>query len=266
MTSQSLTLTYATRATAGEPLDLLKIEQDDWATTTAVVTEEEMVRRIMAILYQDEVPGSRIDCGMVGGVMTCAIRVYPLVPGLVYRLHTSHGTLSEPLVEEIEETEDLAFQLTDTETIRHPARSISEVVWLSDCFDADGGIVAPPALSASGQEVTSGRAVYGTARVTYLTERHTYALGCPRREGALANFYSAAVYGLYAGGLNWLEIEMPPGIEEYEENPDADCGWGSVGGAITAPEDEPYPVEEGNRMRITVVDYCSQLVASDEIY
>ena len=267
MPSHALTLTYATRTTARSPLDLLQIEQDDWATATGVVTSAAMVRRLSAILYdEDRRDELRLDCGMAGDSVRCLVRVWPLVPGLVYRFATSHGTLSERLVEEISETEDVFFQLSTTEQVRHPVRSIESVEWLADCYDADGAIVAPPALSASGQEVTSGRPVYGTARVIYTTERHTYALTCPRREGALANFYTAAVYGVYAGGLNWLEIDMPPGIEEFEQDPDADCGWGSAGGSIDWPEDEPYPVEESNRTRITVVDYCSQEVASDRIY
>lgn len=267
MPSHALTLTYATRATSREPLDLLQIEQDDWATATGVVTSAAMVRRLSAILYdEDRRDELRLDCGLSGDSVRCLVRVWPLVPGLVYRFATSHGTLSERLVEEISETEDVFFQLTTVERVKHPVRAIESVEWLADCYDADGAIVAQPALSAVGQEVRSGRPVYGTARVKYQTERHTYALTCPRREGALANFYSAAVYGVYSGGLNWLEIDMPPGIEEFEQDPDADCGWGSAGGSIDWPEDEPYPVEESNRTRLTVVDYCSQIVASDNVY
>ena len=266
MPTHALTLTYTTTSRERSPRDLLQIEQEEWARSTGVVTEADMVRRLVGILYQEDRPELRLDCGVTGDGVRCLLFVWPLVPGLVYRFATSHGTLSERLVEEIEATEDVSFQLTIEAEVQHPIRRLIAVEWLADCYDLDGAIVAPPVLSVDGQTVRSGRPVYGTARVTYAAERHTYALTCPRREGALADFYSAAVYGVYAGGINWLEIDMPPGIEAFEQNPDADCGWGSGSGSIDWPEDEPYPVEESNRTRITVVDYCSQEVASDRVY
>jgi hypothetical protein len=209
---------------------------------------------------------SRVDCGFVGEDLVCAVFVYPRVAGLAYQFHTSHGTLSERSVELAEIEESLNFSMTAEEQPRYPARSIASAEWLAECYDVQGNVIPAPALTISGGSIRAGQACYGSVNLRYTTERHTYLLTCPRREEALDNHYSAAVYGVYSGGINWLEIEMPPGIDAFEADPDAQCGWGSSQGSITAPEREPAPVEDGGHDRKTVVDYCSQEVASDEVY
>lgn len=266
MSTHALTLTYAAPpSTEGEPLDLLLIEQQDWRLGTGLVTKAELVGTLAHWLYGEDYQ-SRVDCGFVGADLVCGINVYPRVAGLVYQFHTSHGTLSERSVELAEIEESCNFALEAEAQPRYPARSIASAEWLGECYDLNGNVIPPPALTISGGSIRAAVACYGSVNVRYTTERHTYLLTCPRREEALDNHYSAAVYGVYAGGLNWLEIEMPPGIDAFEADPDAECGWGSSQGSITAPDREPAPVEDGNHDRKTVVDYCSQQVASDEVY
>ncbi len=262
----TLTLTYAAAdAAEGEPLDLLLIEQQDWRLGTGLVTKAELVGALANWLY-DEDYQSRVDCGFVGEDLVCAVFVYPRRAGLAYQFHTSHGTLSERSVELAEIEESLNFSLEAEAQPRYPARSIAEAEWLAECYDVHGNVIPPPALTISGGSIRAGQACYGSVNLRYTTERHTYLLTCPRRADALDNHYSAAVYGVYSGGLNWLEIEMPPGIDAFEADPDAQCGWGSSQGSVTAPDREDDPVEDGGHDRKTVVDYCSQEVASDEVY
>lgn len=263
--AESLTISLAVPASDREPRDLLQIEQDDWLPYTGVVTRAEMVRFVAAILYGG-VYESRLECGLAGGAVVCAIRVYPRIPALAYQFSTSWGTLSERAVIEPEIEEIINFRLTDREEPSHPARSISSATWLAETYDSSGAVIPAPQLTIDGDSILAAVPVYGAVRVTYTTERHDYLLTAPRRDDAVDNHFSAVVYGVYDGGINWLEVEMPPGIEGFEADADADCGWGSVDGAITTPDDEARPVLPSGADRLTVVDYCSQTVVSDVTY
>lgn len=260
MTTQSLSITYTGPAVATK--DLLQLEQSAWGAYTGKVTRAEMIRYLSATLYGTEY-SSRIDCGLVSGSVVCVVAAYPRIADLVYRLHTSHGTLSSPTMEMPLLTEALSFTLTTEVSPEHPVREIKSVEWLSECYNAEGAVVDPPALSTDGERITIPTAVYGSVSVTYRTERHSYVLTAPRREDAIDNHYSAAVYGVYDGGITWLVIEMPPGIETFEADAGAYCGWGSS--ASVTDDDQDYPVTDGKHTRTTDVDYCSQEIISEEI-
>nr|WP_321465166.1 hypothetical protein [uncultured Desulfobulbus sp.] len=261
MTTQSLSISYS-GPDAASAKDLLQLEQSPWGAYTSRVTRAEMVRYLSALLYGTEY-SSHIDCGLVNGAVVCVVAAYPRVPDLVYRLHTSHGALSSPAREMPLLTEALSFRLTTELSPAHPVRKIKSVEWLSECYNAEGAVVDPPPLSTDGETITIPTAVYGSVSVTYRTERHSYVLTSPRREDAIDNYYSAAVYALYDGGISWLVIEMPPGIETFEINEDAECGWGST--ASITDDDQDYPVTDGKHTRTTDVDYCSQEIISEEI-
>lgn len=263
MPQASLTLTYSPRAaaTAGDPLDLLQIEQDDWHRTTGAITKQQMVRWLGAML-EHRAAVNEADCAMVGPDLVCLVRVYPRRAGLVYRFLASWGTLSERSVETVELRELVQFRLTDEARCDHPVREILSVDWAGDCWGPEGEVVAAPVLTAAGETVQCSRPVYGTAEVRYLCERHSYALTVPRRADAIDNHFSAVVVGVYAGGLNWLEIDMPPGIEQFEQDPDAVC-MGSTGGRIGAPDEDDGPPRGSGGDRHTVLDYCTKEVLSD---
>jgi hypothetical protein len=242
--------------------NLLQIEQEDWAAYTGVVTRSEMVYAIANTLY-----GTSYDpatwCGLVDGNVVSTIYVYPRIPDLAYQLHTSWGSLSQRREATIELTEILNYRLTDAVQPDHPPLAIRSASWLDDCYDAAGTLVAPPALTIESGEIRSAQKVYGAVTINYTTIRHTYTLNQPRRETAIDNQYSAAVYGLYEGGINWLVLEMPPGIEAFEADPDAWCGW-SGSGRVIDDDKEPWPVNPGGADRRTTVDYCTQKIISDE--
>lgn len=261
MTTQSLSITYNGPEASGG-LGLLQIEQQPWAPYTGKVTRAEMVRYLSALLYGGEYQSS-IDCGLVAGAVVCVVNVYPRVADLVYQFQTSHGTLSGRSVEMVKETEAMSFALTTEVTPSHPVRAILAVEWISECYNADGAVVDQAQLSTDGSTITIPTPVYGSVSVTYRTERHSYVLNAPRRDDAIDNFYSAAVFGVYDGGVDWLTIEMPPGIETFEADAGAYCGWGST--ASVTDDDPDYPVTDGKHTRTTDVDYCSQETISEEI-
>jgi hypothetical protein len=267
MTSPRLTLAYSGQASEREALDLLLIEQEDWRPYTGVVTLAGMVGYLAALLYGEDYQ-DRIDCGLTGGEVVCAVFVYPRRAGLVYQFHASHGSLSERQIEEIEIEEGVNFSLSNRATPQYPPLAIALAEWLDAVYDVAGNLIPPPALTIHSGEIHSAVPCYGSVQVRYTTERHSYILTAPRRDDGqtIDNYYSAVVYGVYSGGINWLEIEMPPGIATFESDPDANCGWGSVDGSISRPDDEEQPVQPRPKNRHTVIDYCSQETASDNFY
>ena len=264
MTESTLTITYTRPGRDVAGLDLLMIEQERWLPYVGRVTKSEVVGQLAAWLYSEAWEG-RMDCGLQGGMVVCAVHAYPRVAGLGYQFHASHGYLSERSVAMVEVSEIVNFRLTDREQPKYPPRTIASASWMGNCYTQEGDEIPPPTLSIDDGELVSALPVYGAVEVRYLTERHTYILSTPRREEALDNHYSAVVYGVYSGGLSWLEIDMPPGIEAFEADPNAICGWGDSG-SVTGPEDEDRPVTPRGADRITVQDYCSGEIISDQTY
>ena len=251
MPQAALTLTYTnpTGSGAADPLDLLQIEQDDWHRSTGAITKQQMVRWLAAML-DHRAAVNEADCGMSGGMMVCLVRAYPRRAGLNYRFLASWGELSERTVDLVELTELVQFRLDTEARTDHPVREILSADWAGDCWGLEGEVVAPPPLTAAGEAVTCSRPVYGTATVRYLCERHTYTLSVRRREDALDNHFSAVVVGVYAGGLNYLEIDMPPGIEQFEADQDAVCMGSSAAALVprtTTTASPPRPALIGTR-------------------
>ena len=263
MSASTLTLTYQRPQSSRTPRDLLQIEQDDWRPYTGVVTVGEMVGYLANWLYSEQYD-SMIDCGLVGDDVVCTVRVYPREPNLAYQFYTSWGTLSARSVAMLEIEETINFAMEARVSPEHPPRSIASAEWLDDCYDLEGNIISPPALAIDGEEIVSSVACYGSVLVSYVTEQHTYLVTCPRRAEAIDNNFSAVVYGVYSGGLNWLVLEMPPGIDAFEADQEARCGWGGISGSITGPEDG-VPEDTTKADKLTVVDYCSQQVADERI-
>lgn len=261
MQQSSLSISYA--APKRSPLDLLMIEQQEWGASVGAVTRAELARMLKATLYGGQYE-NRTDCGVVDGSLACILYVYPRVLGLAYRFFTSHGRLGGCYSVLATEEELLNFRLTTRERPKYPPRRIVSASWMDDCYDANGATIPRPALAIEGEEIVSAEPVYGAVKVVYQTERHRYLLTCPRREGAVDNLFSAVVYGVYQGGLSWREIEMPPGIEAFEADANAECGWGGTA-SLLDPEDNQGPIEDSPHNRTTKVSYCTQKILRDEI-
>lgn len=254
MITASLPIPYSSAEAV--PLDLLEIEQKPWSVYTGKVTKQEVVR-IVAALFNDTKYQSKIDCGLAGDTLVSILYLYPRVAGLVYRLYCDWGELSEPVVEEVEIDELVQFDLVESASPQHPALEIVQAKWLDDCYDAAGNIIKSPGLTIDAGQLVSSAAVHATAKVRYRCERHTVALTAPRRTGAIDNQWSSVVVAAYAGGLVYKEIDMPPGIEVFAADPDAQCGAGWTGNVRESVAD-PYPPNPTGADLVTEVDYCKQ--------
>lgn len=246
---------------SSDPLDLLVIEQESWHRYTGKVTRQEMARLILSWLNNGDYE-AKANCATDGKTLLCRLLVWPRVAGLVYEMLASWGSLSLPVIEMVEETELLQFHLTDAERPRHPVRQLLSVSWADECYDATGQTIVAPELSLRGHDLRANRKVYGTAEIRYLAERHSYLLNIPRREEAYDKHFEATVAGVYSGGLNWLQVQMPPGIEAFENDPDYRCGGSSSGHLIEPEDDDSVPEPDGRDYEV-IVDYCSQEVISD---
>ena len=256
-------ITFTISKPAASSLGLLLIEQQEWAAYTGNVTTGVMVSALRTLLYGEE-STDRVNCGVIDGAVICQIDVYPRRPGLAYQFATSWGELSPRSEEEITETELVSFHLESSASPSHPCREIISATWVDHLvYDADGNEIAAPLLIIDGTTIATknGQAIYGTAGVVYHTERHSYSLVIPRRDEAIDNFFSAVVYGWYEGGLDYLQIDLPPGIEVFEADAAATCGH-SVTASVTDDEDNPIdqPVTSS---RVSIIDYCSQEVVED---
>ena len=263
MTDHTLTITYSLPIGTADGQDLLRLEQEDWSVYTGAITKGEMIRWLGAMI-QDTTYQPLIDCGLAGDQLVCTLYAYPYQPELIYQLHPSWGTLSERRVETIEIREMVQFRLTTEARTDYPVRQILGVDWAADCYGPEGEIVPPPPLTADRETLSCTSPVYGTAAVHYTCERHTYILNAPRRETALDNQWSVIVVGVYEGGLTWVAVEMPPGIERFEADPDAICGRRSGSGSVIM-DDELPPVQPNTARRTTEIDYCTQEVLTDRI-
>jgi hypothetical protein len=247
---------------AREPLDLLLIEQEEWDTYTGMIKKSELAEFVRARLWGGDYQSS-VDCGFVDDEIVCEILVYPREPQLLYQFYTSWGRLgprqeSRPELEEI-----INFRLTAEESPQYPCEAIPYAEWLTECYDAEGALVPNPAFIITGGSIRIPAPLYGSIRIRYQTNRHRYILSLPRRPDAFADHYSAVVYGLYAGGLNWKDVEMPPDIETFEQDATADCGWGR---GQFGPEERNYPPIVHTVDRETVMDYCRQAIITDETH
>lgn len=248
----------------GEPE--LIIEQQEWSKNNSDgPSKAEMLKMIKAALYGGEY-SPPTDCAVVDGKLTCIIYVYPTVPEMAYQFFTSYGTLSSRATAMLTVTETIEFKLSDRESTEHPAVKIISAQWQWNCFDKDGNQVNRPEISIDGEDIVLSHAVYGTVEVVYQVERHQYTLTVPKREGSIANSFSAVVYGIYDGGISWHEIDLPDGIAEYEDD-EALCGWGRGGsGSVIDNDDEDNSPVDSNHSRVTKVNYCAQKVISDTIF
>ena len=255
-------ITFTISKPAGSSLGLLQIEQQEWSAYTGRVTTGVMVSALRTLLYGEE-STDRVNCGVIDGAVICQIDVYPRRSGLEYQFAASWGELSPRYEEEITETELVSFHLASSASPSHPCREILSATWVDHLvYDAEGNKIAAPALIIDGTIATqNGQAIYGTAEVIYRSERHRYSLVIPRRGTAIDNFFSAVVYGWYEGGLDYLQIDLPPGIEVFEADAKASCGYSSTA-SVTDDEDDPID-QPVTASRVSDIDYCSQEVVED---
>lgn len=260
----NLTINFSPEQSARVSEELLLVEQAEWRPYTGYVTKGNMVRYLANLLY-GEAYQAQIDCGLTGGQVVAAIHVYPLRGDVQYQLLTTHGVLSEPVLEESEQEETLHFNLELTAGLRYPASRVLSTEWLSS-YAADGTPATKPAVTVDGREITAAALVYGSLLVRYVANRSTHLLTLDKREDATENFYSAFVVGLPVGGRPvFLEFEPPPTAEEMAQG-GYDCGMGSGGDPQVTEIEHPLdPPEASSHQRTILIDYCTQEVLMDSI-
>ncbi len=251
---------------AREPIDLVLLEQREWRPYAGIVTKANMVRYLARILYGDQWQ-EQIDCGLSGDAIIIGIHVFPLRPGVRFRLAATIGELSDGDYEEIEERESVHFNLEREANLRHPALRVIDTKWLTGPYLAGGIKTAPPALSVSGQRLTAPVPVFGSVLVTCIVPRWLFLLTLPweTAQPALAGGWSEfAVCYPPPGRPVALELSAPPGAQEMAEL-GLPCGY-SFRGEVNWPEDDSWPPKEsGGKVKRISGDYCALKLDSEEL-
>lgn len=245
------------------------LEQREWRPYTGYVTKAALVRHLANIFWPEEISAPQFDCAIYGDQMICPVYAYPLTPGVAYSLNCSHGELSERVVDFVEYTETLQVSLESAVSTRYPVHSMLSYRWVSaEVWDSTGTTINPPAITASGKEITiPGQPVFGDIEVTYIIERHSYILTVDGLVDEPENKFSSTVFALaYGSRPVVLEIEPPPGADEWEAGRD-DCAWGWIGqGSVTYPDEEDNKPVAAYADKETKIDYCTGEQLSSEVY
>jgi hypothetical protein len=266
---QSLAIALSNRDSASAR-DLLVLEQKEWGTATGGVSKPQLVEYLGRITYGEDTEygwSESLDCGMEGGGCAVTVYAYPASPALPYQIAATWGLLGGRVLDEFVQQEVLEFSLADEGRTKYPSQGIISALAVGNLYDENGVVIPLPAITCALDTVRLGRRVYGAILVKYLVLRHVYSLRVERRdpETTVENFFSTVVYGWYDGGGAYLEIEPPPGAEEYAA--DAACGFGQSTGEDD-DDDDGYPEipDAAGANRIIVHDYCSGAVISDNTY
>ena len=264
----SLSLSLSSPAGLAER-DLLMLEQKEWGPHTGGISRADLVEYLGRKIYGEDTDngwGESVDCGMEDGAVVTEVYAYPSLVGLAYRIGCTWGTLSQFVVQELEQDEVLEFSLASEARTKYPSQGIISAQAIGDLYDAGGAVVPLPGITSSLDTVYLSRAVYGKILVRYRVLRHRYSLRIERRDQAttVENFFSSIVYAWWAGGVKHLEIEPPPGAEEYAA--DSECGRGGGTSSDDDDDDDPEVPTAAGADRHIVYDYCSSELISDNTY
>jgi hypothetical protein len=250
--------------------DLLILEQEERGAHVGSVSRAQFVEYLGRQLYGTDTENSwqeAIDCGMDGTDCVTAVLAYPYLAALPYQIAATWGMLGERIVQEYTQEEVLELSLANQAATKYPCQEIITARALGDLFDERGVVVPLPSITISGDTVTLSRKVYGKVLVAYRVIRHRYSLRVPRRDLATTaeNYYSSVVYAWWAGGVRHVEIEPPPGAEEYAED-EAECGRGQGNSGDDGDDDGPNIPRAAGADRSIIYDYCSGELISDTTY
>ncbi len=238
---------------------LLFIEQENPDPTDGFLSRAGLYITVHNLLeaYQQDDP----DCKLGAGVF---IYVYRYDLSLDYTLFASHGTLGERVVQDnLVFTQKIRPEMEDRKALSYPNFGETASSWLGDkVWDYNGNDITPPSFTTDLREIQYSQKVYGTHLLSYKIHRDKYSLALPKRELASSNKYSSVAFAIYKPGPPvWLEIKVPGGVEETDEQ----CSGGGGGGLDHNPPDpKPYePPYAPNTDAEQKVDYCTQETISD---
>lgn len=257
---KSLTINVPNRDSGG--LELLKIEQDEWNPYVGSITISESIGIIADAIYSRKYQ-SKLKCGVEFDTVVCGVSIYPYIKGLEFEAYTSHGSLALEAVSVVEISENINFRLSNRASSEFPVIYYRSVEWNGQCFDAKGNVINNPNILIDERGAYTDIDIYGSAKLLYGTTKYRYLLSIPKRYTSIDNFWTSVVYGVYEGGETFKKVEMPPGIEVFNADPDATCGKTIL--SVKYPENKPNkPTDDGCDRKI-IKDYCSQNVISDVI-
>ena len=236
----------------------LWIEQEQPSQADGYLSRAGMYRSIQALI-NGEMPGEP-DCV---NECTVTLYVYRFDLGLAYLFAASHGSLGARMSEDdLYYTEKLQVSMDDEVRLKYPCFGVVESRWLGGVvYDQDGVVTVAPSFVTDGERIRFGAPVYGTFAVTYRIHRDKYILSLPRREAAIENNYSSVAFAAFSGGVEWLEVEMPVGMEET----DLQCTGGSGNTSFGLPADGGKVPVSVHADQHSKYDYCTQEFISTSV-
>ena len=242
------------------PGSQLLIEQTAYAPYTGRITKLAMGVLLSNLIYgrEDALP---VDCGFDGDAFIVGLLVYPRTPELQFTMYLSHGSMGVPAIEESVQEEIINLRLETKSALKYPVLAVSKTEWLGDIYDKDFNLVPAPLVAKFGDGIVTAAPVYGSVRVTYTSLRYSYPVTIASREESIANKYSSVAFGVYSGGVDWLELSAPPGAEEF----DGDCRYGGSTVHVNPPDDPDDDGDGGGADRLIKFDYCTRELISDTV-
>ena len=128
--------------------------------------------------------------------------VYPLDPDLVYNIGVTYGTLGDAVIQELEVSEVIKFNLDAKANSRYPVQELVSSSWYPNLWDNEGNKISEPAFTRNGKfEFDVGSEIYGALKIVYKTVRHTRYLKVKAREDVVENYYSSVAWTRWDGGV-----------------------------------------------------------------
>ncbi len=209
-----------------------------------------------------------MQCG-IGPDNTITTIIYAFATPLTlgYSLSTSYGKLTRGVREEIPQHENIPVNNADIVECKYPIQQLRNIAWQGDVFDSAGGIVMPqPAIAVVNGIIKLSRKVYGIISADYYTARDTYKLTVPARQNKKEDIFGAVVYGVFDGGVAYLEITAPPNADDLAAG-NKICGWEGFNIIIKVERSAKiYKLPEVKANRTIDINYCSQKKENDDVF
>lgn len=234
-----------------KPVDLidtstvLKLVQAE-DSATGLITSSAIASSLLATL-QDmagdaaSVVSYSIDCGVnADGSINTVFYAYIYDDSRPFRIETTNGTIVLTAIESsYAVTELLTFSSANTLELQYPCNHVQSFVWKNTVLDSGNNKVYNVTHDTDKFSVTLSEKVYGVAEITYLTRRNVYQLRSTQIPDATENIFDSVVYAYYDGGVEWLEITMPEGSDNFAD-PETECGYHAGSAAVSTIVNPDY--------------------------
>lgn len=265
MPEQILTITLAKERPSNAGGTLF-IEQESLDPYLGHLTKIAALQWLNKILFGADEPAS--NCPEDGPGYNKAVYVFPSPENLNYKTYCSNGTYVGPLREEILFEELVQCDGESDPTLKYPATSIISWEWQTETYNTAGEVVAKPRITVKNNTLKFSKKVWGTVKVIYMINRHTYVLSIYPRMEYEENKIQSYFLAVWDGGTSYIEVEAPATAEDGECNNRWNPGTGAYDYVSAIPAstseivnnesgDDPYgpvPAED----ETVYIDYCSQ--------